>query len=274
MGKYNPTRTEQRRLLKQLLWENQNGKCKSCQEYIELDKGIIEHANGNTADYSRDNITFACYSCNQRKRPDNVLRGTLPSGIGEREKTSAPTTDREVMAERSSMLKASKEIKINRDGEPKFRVYLFEQVGRPNGLTWDDAIAEGAEVCEVSPETIADRWLPKATTRFSPFQKSEHNTPLVIFRQNWKPLDNERGKIDAILLQERMVRDAAKAQESAAAVAADLMDKQAAHNIAERHRVEKNAAIEALKAKGVSDAEIAKILQEAASGNGKVGAQA
>lgn len=273
MAKYNPTRTQARRLIARLLWEVQQGKCKICGVFLEIDEnndripdGRIEHAHRETAEYEREDIGLVCYSCNQRKRPDFVLKGPLSTGEGEREKTTGPVTDREVLAERNSMMKASQEIKINRQGEPKFRLFLFENVGRSDGLKWDDAIAEGAEYCEVSPETIEYRWLPKATSRLSPFKKTEGTTPLVIFRPNWKPLDNERGKNDAILMQERLARDAAKVLESARAAANELMERDAAQKIAERHRIEKNAVIDALRATGMSEVEISKILHDAAKG--------
>lgn len=215
MAQYQPTRTETRQLITALCWENQGHKCKICNKPKELDEGILEHANRNRTDYRRENIGFVCYSCNQRKRPDFVTTGQVTSGKVERENVSGSESEVTLaqVTKFDSISKASREIQINQR-EDLFRQFLWENVGRPGELTREAAIMEGAEFCEVSPETIQERWLPKATSGLGPFiirpaTTGNDATLIVKLRPNWKPLDNERGRKDAALMQARKVRELA-----------------------------------------------------------------
>lgn len=207
MSKYNPSRTEQRRLLRHFTWLAQGKKCKICETENQEDEGIIEHANGNPSDYRPENIGWVCYSCNQRKKPENVLSGELPSGHNVCVNPSA----RADLNEYLSLQKASRELQIS-EREDLFRVFLWENVGREGELTVDEAIAEGAEYCDVSPYTIEARWLKRAVSKLGPFRTAKaasgtSHTLIIKLRDDWKPPNNERGRKDYELMLQRKKRE-------------------------------------------------------------------
>ncbi|NWG37818.1 hypothetical protein [Nitrososphaera sp.] len=179
------------------------------------------------------------------------------------------TSGPELIATAAALNRSSREMQIS-EREDLFRVFLWNNVGRKDELTVPEAIAEGAEYCDVSPATIEARWLPKATSRLSPFivlPGTRGNSPTLIIklRPRWKPVDNERGRKDRELMLLRQEREAQNIAKSLQEREAEVMDKEAAQRVAEHHKRDKFALIDALKAKGMSDDEITKILQDAAN---------
>lgn len=205
MSKYQPTKTQQRRIIARLLWEKQGHKCNICRKDKTLKQGIIEHANRNTADYRPENITWVCYSCNQRKRGEKVQQGPLTSG----KSVCVKISDSERQRRRNRIKKAPIEIEINRDSEPRVRRYLWENVGREGGLALEDAKNEAAEYADCSPAT-ASRHIGKAASRIGPFKIVEmmvnkEPTDIIMLRDGYAPKLNSRlGQLDAEIMNEKI----------------------------------------------------------------------
>ena len=124
-------------------------KCKSCGKTdAEL---VIDHIDGNRQNEDPANKRLLCRSCNRK----NLIELRSPVSVREREKIS----------EESGVERESPELKINRDKEPIYFQWLFDNVDRRGGLTFWDAVYEGSDYCEISPIT-ARRYLYKklATT--------------------------------------------------------------------------------------------------------------
>lgn len=213
LSRYSPTRTEQRKLMKHLLWKSQGGCCKICGRKTALDEGVIEHHDRNPANYSPENIGFVCYSCNQRKRPDYCQKGSMSNGKVERENARGCSSETDGISEteternrkRARLKKSPLEIQINQEGEPKFRRYLWENVGREGGLIKEDAIAEGAAIAGVNVQTTA-RWLAPAVSLVGPFRiftVPGTETEIIKLRDNYSPPDTAMGRIDFQMMQER-----------------------------------------------------------------------
>lgn len=222
MASYQPRRTEQRRLVKHLLWQLQGRKCKICGKQCDENEGITEHADRDPANYAPENLGFVCLHCNQRKRPDYCQMATASTGKVEREKPEGyeniNETETERNRQRARLKKSPIEIQINKEGEPKFRRYLWENVGRPGGLIKDDAIAEGAAIAGVNVQTTA-RWLAPAVSLAGPFRLYNPpgtDTEVIKLRDGYAPPDTTIGRLDLALMQERL----AKADTAAAELAA------------------------------------------------------
>lgn len=266
MSKYNPTKTERNRLLRQVLWEVQGCRCKICGEpFKSYEEGITEHADRNANNYDRQNIGWVCFSCNQRKRPDyaSVIKPE------EMAAAAAPPIQEQTRDESASvaafkaMRDASEEIHRSEINEPKFRRYLWENVGREGELTAEDAIAEGAEVCECSTAAIERNYLKKATSKFAPFYITKGDTPLIKLREHWKPLDTERGRVDAALYLERKKREQEALEQRIQERQDAIMSAEASNRLAEAHKRDAHALYQILKAKGMSDAAINEAMKQA-----------
>ena len=120
--------------------------CKSCKKTgIEL---VIAHIDGNRQNNNPLNKALYCRSCN---RKDFIAQHYTNSV---REKTNARILDE------GAVERESPELRISKEKEPEYFAWLFENVERKNGLTFFDAVYEGADRVGISPVT-ARRYLYK-----------------------------------------------------------------------------------------------------------------
>ena len=136
--------------------------CRGCSKHVWKDttdhklkpQGIIDHINGDHEDTRLNNLQLLCRSCNRVKNPEKFV----PDPI----KTQSEITN---------------------EKEQSWRDWLLNKCAfEPDGFSIDTAIASGAELFKVSPETIERRWLRKITSEAGKF----------IFDQN----KNKRNKIN------------------------------------------------------------------------------
>ena len=124
-------------------------KCKSCGKTgSEL---VIDHIDGNRQNEDPANKRLLCRSCNRK----NLIELRSPIGVKEREK----------IGDESEVERESPELKVAREKQPDYVRWLYENIGRKGGLTFWDAVYEGADRNDISPVT-ARRYLYKklATT--------------------------------------------------------------------------------------------------------------
>jgi len=123
----------------------------------------IDHINGDPNDWSETNLRLLCKSCNVKE-----WHRRLKSSVSEREKMGVGMyVDREGGVERESP-----ELRIAREKEGLYRAWVLENVNRPQGLTFWEAVYEGAEAVGISPIT-ARRYLYKMLSPSGPLYLGE-----------------------------------------------------------------------------------------------------
>src|SRR5690242_10513692 len=88
---------------------------------------LIDHIDNNDTHNTLDNLQFLCRSCNRIKNPSKKFIPDKPMTYSEFK---------------------------NLEGEPKFRSWLFNYVLDNCRIEFDEAVDSGAEICELSTETI------------------------------------------------------------------------------------------------------------------------
>ncbi|AFU59719.1 hypothetical protein Ngar_c27980 [Candidatus Nitrososphaera gargensis Ga9.2] len=121
--------------------------------------------------------------------------------------TNAEATDSEQYRDRIRIKKAPLEIEINRDSEPTVRRYLWENIGRSEGLTVEDAVNESAEKADCSPVT-SRRHIMKACSLAGPFKIEEfQNKDYILLRDGYSPsLQSRLGQLDSQIMKERIAK--------------------------------------------------------------------
>ena len=100
-------------------------------------KAIIDHRDNNPSNNDPENHQILCRSCNRKKNP-------------KRHRARSIHTQSE---------------KTNARAEKPWRLWVINKIMyEPDGFPVDEAIFSGAEIFNVSPETIDRRWLPKLTS--------------------------------------------------------------------------------------------------------------
>ena len=119
---------------------------------------VIDHKDGDTLNWSYENLRLLCRSCNNPLKwlHQNRQIGVTPENVCESENGNVV-----VRSERGLMLaEASAEIRLNRVSEPEFRRWLKLRLLGEERVLLSDAIRGGAEHCGVSTVT-ARRYLEK-----------------------------------------------------------------------------------------------------------------
>lgn len=115
--------------------------CRCCTKTIYRNvepKAIVEHIDNNSENNHFSNHQIYCRSCNIRKNP-------------KQHKPKKVTTQSE---------------KTNQRAEPAWRNWILNHAATSgeDGYSVNDAIFAGAELFDISPETIERRYLPKITS--------------------------------------------------------------------------------------------------------------
>lgn len=170
---------------------------------------VLEHRDGDSANYDLGNLQLACYSCNGRKRPD-FQGGAAETGNRERVKEhngrGMEVSTNERQRKKRYLDRATPEFKKSAEIEPKVRRYLWENVSRDGGLLLKDAINEAAEYagCDTQP---VSRKIDKATSRIGPFDifSDMHGNDFIILRKGYKPNpETAYGRLDMEISQQMM----------------------------------------------------------------------
>jgi hypothetical protein len=180
--------SEQKHIAREEMWESNPGKCYGCPIPIrreELHLAVdIHHLvdRGNPGRNFLPQMRLAHHNCNAR-----IGRPAEPtaSHIQGKEREERRLADALIGEHGPPTLM------INREKEPEFVKWIFANVGRePNGLTYHDAVYEGARKIDISPET-AERYLLKQCAGPDSdiiIGKGNRRTRAVIFRKN-KPTE-------------------------------------------------------------------------------------
>jgi len=123
-------------------------KCNSCSANDK--ELVIDHIDGNRQNENPANLRLLCRSCNRK----NLIE--LHSSISERE--------REKTADEDGAERMGPELKIALDKEPIYVQFLYDNLDRPSGLTFWDALYEGADRIGISPITARRYLLKKLAT--------------------------------------------------------------------------------------------------------------
>lgn len=138
----------------------------------------IHHKNHDPHDNRRENRCFGCRSCNRKKphggrgRGKRKIVGTNPNDL------AAP-------------LASSAEFARGASAEPKFRLWLFNELKENVSITRSEAIASGAVVAGVTPKTIREQYLVKWCAERAPFKLDmdlETKEDIIVFRHPEKML--------------------------------------------------------------------------------------
>jgi HNH endonuclease len=132
----------------QFLAQRDGEMCKSCAQTMK--ELVIDHIDTNRQNDNPANLRLLCRSCNRR----NLIELRSSISVSEREKTQAEDEGERMSAE----------LKIAQDKEPLYVAWLYENIDRPTGLTFWDAIYEGADRIEISPITARRYLLKKLAT--------------------------------------------------------------------------------------------------------------
>ena len=125
-------------------------KCKSCgATEKEL---VIDHIDGNRQNENPSNKRLLCRSCNRK----NLIELRSPTSESERENVQVESAADGMPAT----------LKIAMDKEPLYVDWLYDNIDRPKGLTFSDAIYEGADRIGISPVTARRYLLKKLATTF------------------------------------------------------------------------------------------------------------
>ena len=136
--------------LRQYLIQKDGDKCKSCGDSEK--ELVIDHIDTNRQNDNPANLRLLCRSCNRK----NLFASH--SSVSERE--------RENMSVEAAAEQMSPELKIALDKEPQYVAWLYENVDRPSGLTFWDALYEGADRVGISPVTARRYLMKKLATTF------------------------------------------------------------------------------------------------------------
>lgn len=120
--------------------------CKCCGALPYERQLVLDHRDNNNRNNSPGNLQLLCRICNYNKnpRPENHVC----EKIGPRYDT---------------------ELEINRKKEPQFKKYVNHQVNERKQVPWDDLKYSGAEILDISPETV-ERYLRKLTSSAGIYQ--------------------------------------------------------------------------------------------------------
>jgi hypothetical protein len=124
--------------------------CNSCG--ITGKELVIDHIDGNRQNENPVNLRLLCRSCNRK----NLIELHSSNSESERENIS-----KEEAAERMSP-----EQRVAEDKQGPYFNWLYDNVDRDGGLTFWDAIYEGADRMDISPITARRYLLKKLATTF------------------------------------------------------------------------------------------------------------
>jgi hypothetical protein len=122
----------------ELLIQRDGNQCNFCKIPATEKQLVVDHIDNNNSNNELDNLQLLCRRCNYIKDS----RGPVDTCERPRET----------------------EIQINRTKEPKFRKYVYDELGKKNGIKPKILLNSGAELCEISP-TTAKRYLDKLCSK-------------------------------------------------------------------------------------------------------------
>ena len=166
------------------LCERDGERCHVCvrmppEVYLE-----IHHVDGNKHNNSIDgsNYELLCRHDHHLKHPRGKAHGTVQYGV--------PDLGREL----------TPEMQVNKRCEWAWRHWLYDELKKRGRITAQEAIFSGAEVVGCSPETIRQRYLPKACSAAGMFRRFNDDTAgmdMIAFR-NATTLGIDMSKYDFI----------------------------------------------------------------------------
>ncbi len=135
-----------RKRLLRVLFERDGRRCRWTGVELDEDTACIDHIDNNNSNNELENLQLLSHSANTLKNG---------RGVGKFSAKRKRTLD-DVGVRR----RVSAELERNKESEPKFRLWVLEQVKKHKGIGGQDAIYGGAEVSGCNPET-ARRYLKK-----------------------------------------------------------------------------------------------------------------
>ena len=70
--------------MRNLIWEEQNGKCRECHDQLSPASTELHHINGKRSDTRRGNLELLCSNCHKsisNKRRTNIRKRNKPTDI-------------------------------------------------------------------------------------------------------------------------------------------------------------------------------------------------